>query len=383
MRKTPISFRKRLLFGALISLLSAAFAFSLVEAYVRLTRPKKDIYVLTGRIPGPNPASEWAFVDAFSAFRPKPGQYAVGKTISAQGFFATPEITLAKPKGTIRIMFLGGSATAGTGKDLTDPETWPWQTVEMVRKRVHSRVDFINAAVPGYSLFESFGRLWSRIRYFEPDIVVVCHGWNEMYYFEKADDILSWRTLPDGSWSHLTTAKPFATYSPHRIDPLIRWSQALTRIRMRYSRPLGWEVGPLTSEPLKSDYNHSGLSIYRTNLKLLREACAVMGMKLFVAKQPTLIVPNLPPEERKRCRYERHGFDHDAHVDAFREIYDVMDQEFPGSSVIDLTPISGRPECFFDHIHPTPTGCLEIATVVSEWLIAYIQEIADSQPTGP
>jgi len=375
--------KKKILFGCITSCLSAFVALLALEFFVRVTRPSMDLYGLTGRIAGVNPMSEWAVADAFCAYRTKPGQYSEDKTVNSQGFLSTPEISLEKPEGTVRIVFLGGSSTAGTGRNLADTDTWPWQTVKMIRGQVRHRIDFINAAVGGYSSFESFGRLWSRVRHFAPDIVVVYHGWNEMYYFNKADNIVSWRTLQDGSWSIAQTSKPIAVYSPRWIDPLVRRSQALTRIRIRLSRPQSGEVGSPSDAPLNTDFNHDGLPIWRTNLKLIREACDVLGARLFVAKQATLIVPDLPDDERKRCRYDYHGFDHDAHVRAFLEIYRIIDEEILGNSIIDVTPLSGRPECFFDHIHPTPDGCLEIAKIVSDSLVTYIRELENGQQVNP
>ena len=33
-----------------------------------------------------------------------------------------------------------------------------------------------------------------------PDIIIVNHAWNEMYYFDDSKKVQSWRTLSDGSW---------------------------------------------------------------------------------------------------------------------------------------------------------------------------------------
>jgi len=380
---TELSRRKKILFGYITTCLSAFAALTALEIFVRVTRPDIDLYELTGRIAGVNPMSRWAVVDAFCAYRTKPGQYPEDKTVNSHGFLSTPEIAPDKPAGTVRIVFLGGSSTAGTGRNLADTDTWPWQTVEMIRKQVPRRVDFINAAVGGYSSFESYGRLWSRIRHFAPDIVVVYHGWNEMYYFNKADDILSWRTLPDGSWSVAATSKPIAVYPPHWIDPLIRRSQALTRIRIRLSRPESGEVGSPSDATLDTDFNHDGLQIWRTNLRLIRETCEVIGARLFVAKQATLIVPGLSADEQKRCRYDFHGFDHGAHVNAFSGIYRIIDEEIPENAIIDVTSLSGRPECFFDHVHPTPHGCTQIAQMISGALVPYIEGMHSSQQQNP
>jgi hypothetical protein len=381
MRLLTLSFIKKILLCCIMPVLSVLIVFLAFEGYVRLSRPDINLYKLTGRVAGsPTQMSEWAFVDAFCAYKAKPSLYAGGKTVNSHSFISTPEITQDKPDDTVRIVFLGGSSTAGTGKNLPNKRTWPWQTVQMIREQVPTSIDFINGAVGGYTSFESYGRLWSRIRHFSPDIIVVNHGWNEMYYFEKSDNILSWRIRKDGSWSIEQTTKPTISIPPHWIDPTIKWSQLLCQIRFHFFSIQEGEVGAVSELPLREDFNHKGLPIWRTNLKLLREACAIMDAKLFVTKQATLIVPKLPIEERTRCRYNFHGFDHDAHVRAFSEIYKIIDEEISVDSVIDLTPLSGRPELFYDHIHPTSLGCYEIASLVSKPLVSYIKQMNIDQP---
>lgn len=372
--------KKRLLFTFVASLMGFIICFLALEVYVRFTRPKIDLYELTGRLPVPNPMSYWALIDAFSAYRGKPGQYVDGKMVNKFGFISTPEITISKPNNTIRIIFLGGSSTAGTGWNLRDEETWPWQTIQLLKKNTKLDVDFINAALGGYTSFESYGRLWSRLRHFSPDIVILTHGWNEMYYFNQSEDIVNWRTLKDGSWEFDLLKNPTAIYSPHFADSLIRWSQLLTVFRLSVSKPNNGEIGPSVRKQLKSNFNHKGLEIWRTNLKLIRELCRVTGARLFVLKQATLITPDLPASERRKCRYDFHGFDHNAHVEAFRGIYQVISDEIDHNFIIDTTVLSGHPELFFDHIHPNPVGTRKIASIVSQALNDYVEEIGASQP---
>lgn len=176
-----LTLRKKFLFIGTVFLFSTTFTLIALEVYVRTFRPMIDLNHVTGRTTGPNPNAEWAFLDAFSAYRGKPGIYKgnEGRTINRHGFISTPDISVFKPPGTLRIVFLGGSSTAGT-KLRKDQETWPWKTVEMIRDKTRGKVDFINGALGGYTSFESYGRLWSRIRHFSPDIIVVYHGWNEM-----------------------------------------------------------------------------------------------------------------------------------------------------------------------------------------------------------
>jgi hypothetical protein len=278
------------------------------------------------------------------------------------------------PSGAIRIVVLGGSSTAGTGWNLPDVQTWPWKVHERLSKELSNQTgQFINAAVGGYSSFESLGRLWSRIRFLKPDILVVNHGWNEMYYFSSVNELFERHTLPDGSWSLDVNSQPVTIYEPLWLDRFFRPSQLLTRVRFKFSTMISGEVGGTASETLATSCDRRSVDVWRMNLRLIRETASLMGAKLFIAKQATLVVPELPASERARCRYKFHGFDHDAHVRAFSDIYRVIDDEIPQGSIVDLTVLSGQPEYFNDHVHPTPKGTTAIARIVATHLVNYLR----------
>lgn len=361
---------KRLLFAVALILLCLTVAFLGLEVYLRIARTPLDLYAETGRKPAANPMASWANLDAFSAYRPRPGVRGAGKTVNGHGFMSTPEIPLVKPPGTVRLVFLGESSTAGTGVNLKDSDTWPWKTVERIREKTGVRVDFINAAAGGYTTFESYGRLWSRLRHFDPDVVVLTHGWNEMYYFDRVDDILSWRTLPDGSWS-FDQPRLRGTYEPYRIDPLLRWSQALIRVRLAWARELAPRGADIGKWPRAAAFDPRALEIFRTNLRLFRQTAEVIGARLVVAKQATLVVPGGSREQRERCRFPDR--DYDAYAQTFQKMYRVIEEEIPADSVVDVTPVSGRLGSFYEHIHPTPRGTTEIAAIVSDFLVPLVE----------
>ncbi|MEX2668698.1 SGNH/GDSL hydrolase family protein [Candidatus Uabimicrobium amorphum] len=375
-----ISPRKKIIFASVATLVLCSVVFLILEIYLRIAKDYVDLDQFTGKKPGvSNPNKQWAFIDAFCAFSPQPGQrYTFGKltnkTVNDHGFFSTPPISAKKPQGTIRILFLGGSSTAGTGHNLQDTDTWPWQTIDLLRKRLPTKkIDFINGSCAGYSTFESYGRLWSRLRHFSPDIVVMNHAWNEMQYFAQAENIHQWRVLKNSSWKFQDIHKVVKLYEPHWVDHFVKYSQLLIRIRFQFSTLINGEIGQVAEQELQTDFNHKGLSILQTNFKLIRETCSVIDAKLFVAKQATLISTNTLPQHRTKCRCEYHGFNYDAHIRAFEAIYNTIDKEFAAKSVIDLTSLSGQPDYFFDHVHPTPLGCKKIAEIVAEKLVWYIK----------
>lgn len=350
--------------------------FAVAEYWVRQTQPHDDLLAVTGQKKTQSWMQAWAQVDAFSAYRGRTGTYVDGvKTVNRYGFISTPDLPVTRDDpNTLRIVFLGGSSTAGTGGawggDLPDRETWPWQVAEALRAKLPGRkVEFINAGLSGYSSFESYGRLWSRIRFFKPDIVVVYHAWNEMYYFNKGDDIVNWRTLPDGSWGfHEEQTRKL--YEPLWIDAWIHRSQLLTKARLRLSSQQRGETAE--SKPLSDHFNPAALDVFRDNMRLIASATQLMGAELFVVKQATLVAADLPIEWQARCRYDFHGFDHRAHVDAFAQVFKILDEEFPADHIIDLTNLSGNPEYFFDHVHPNTIGARKIASGVARGLLIYL-----------
>src|SRR5688572_15310892 len=104
--------RKRRLFIVITVLASLLLAFICLEIALRIVKPV-DLYGQTGRILTGSPMRSWAVTDGFSAYRPKPGAGRAGKTINRHGFVSTPELPLNKPPGTVRLLFLGESSTAG------------------------------------------------------------------------------------------------------------------------------------------------------------------------------------------------------------------------------------------------------------------------------
>lgn len=369
--------RNRLTAFAALVLLPLTMAFVAGEFWVRANKDDIDLLAMTGAAQGDNPMSPWAVVDAFGAYRGRPGfsKPALGKSINSEGFMATPELTLAKPQGTLRIAFLGGSSTAGQGgdeADLADEDTWPWQVVEALRAaRPDQPIEFLNAALGGYSSFETMGRLWARVRFYKPDVLVLNHGWNELYYWKAKhmDEPTNWRRLDDGGWSLSRYQAKTPLISPWPIDGMIQWSQLLVRIRMKFSPRVLGEAGGADDDGLVDFYDPRGADVWRTHLQLIAYTAELMGAELFVTKQSTLIVPDLADDLRARCQYSHHGFDHDAHVQAFEHLYRVVDEVFPTEQVIDLTPLSGRGDLFVDHVHPNPTGAAAIAEIVANALL--------------
>ncbi len=85
---------------------------------------------------------------------------------------------LVAPKGDrYRILCLGDSRTYGFGVE--NDETWPARLQATLDVRAPGRYDVINAGVPGYSIFHGARYLETLGITLEPDMVLLCFGYND------------------------------------------------------------------------------------------------------------------------------------------------------------------------------------------------------------
>jgi len=86
--------------------------------------------------------------------------------------FRSPEISVPKPPGTVRLAFLGSSITYDPYVD--NASTWPHLVTQAIQSAYPTcRVDYINAGVPGFSSPRIFIYYLAYVSKLEPDIVVL------------------------------------------------------------------------------------------------------------------------------------------------------------------------------------------------------------------
>ncbi len=343
----------------------------MAELTVRELMPPIDLLALTGINMSQGPIDQWADEDAFCAYQPKPGIFSEAKTVNEHGHFSTPPIGFEKPDSTMRIVFLGGSSTAGTGFNVPDSITWPWQTVAQLRALGH-RIDFINGAAGGYTTFESYGRLWSRLRFFSPDIVVVVHGWNDSYYINRLDEWPTlWRSNKNGG-TGFHYKEYMEHFAPMALDKGVAWSQLLSRLRLALYAAPGRGVVIVEEErnqPIETTFDRDVLHIYADNMRLIKDFCQSNGMEMFVMKQPTMLVRS--KIDSSNFHWSGHSLSAKCVMDVLDAFHAITDTIVPSSHIIDLRGLSGNAEMLADQVHPSLKGCSTIANVVSAHLHAH------------
>jgi lysophospholipase L1-like esterase len=102
--------------------------------------------------------------------------------------FRGPEFSKNKPRGTYRVICLGGSTTFGT-RELDDSQTYP----ALLERKLNQtpgplRFEVINAGVLGWTSAESLINLQFRVLELSPDMVIDMEGVNDAIAMRKPDE---------------------------------------------------------------------------------------------------------------------------------------------------------------------------------------------------
>jgi lysophospholipase L1-like esterase len=94
--------------------------------------------------------------------------------------FRGPEIAVPKPPGVIRLAFLGASTT-WCGEVSGNEAVWPHLVAAGLEKRFPgAKFDYVNGAVPGYTMNASLRNLEHRVASLAPDVIVIYEATNDM-----------------------------------------------------------------------------------------------------------------------------------------------------------------------------------------------------------
>lgn len=309
----------------------------------------------------------------------EPSEHAI--FISANGYRG-PAFAVRKPAGTLRIVALGASSVFdGNASDSQDDleNTWPHLMGKRLRERGYDNVEVINAGVPGHTSANSLARLYTQLWMYEPDIVLIYHGWNDFKF---------WRQLEISPEQPLIAR--YANYDPYQdpfihyqggLDRLLSNSQLYSTLRMRYFQ---WRLDP-GAEGVSSDdrapastFSDFGPQQFQLNLELFVKACETIGASPVLLTQATLVAPDNSGQDRQRIGYRYMLLDHDGIVAAYERSYRIVADisERTGAQLIDVAAqMNGRSALFKDHVHTTTAGSVELARIVAAEL-----DVGDTRP---
>lgn len=304
--------------------------------------------------------------------------------INSRGFRG-PEVSIDKPPDRPRVVFLGGSQVfdyTGGG--------WPG-LAEVEWRRLGLDVEVINAAVPGYNSTDSLESFLTDIWTLRPDLVVVCHGWNDIKYFRRMTGGRPYRELPPPipmSWD-----KDWRLY-PSGPDKLLTASSLYRYMRVGLISALITEEGYDARGPAPdtSPYERHrfpgiwGPEQFSINLALIAELSKINGALLAVCVQARLERGAASSGTSFEDYARRNTGLHPDDVVRAMAIVDAAVRRVANERrfiVLDMDQALGRrPEYFVDAIHFTPAGSRQAARFVAAQLHDAIAQRAPSV-SGP
>ena len=190
------------------------------------------------------------------------------KPFSSQRFKG-PLVQLPKPAAVIRVMCYGDSLTDGPYRG-----GWPaWLHVLLNRGPaiLGRRFEVINAGVAGYSSHQGLRRFLEEVDEYQPDLLLVSFGWN---------DVAEAIGQPDKSFQI-------------PLGPMVACQRVLVRYRaylvlMYYTR--SWRVQPPPS-PKGSVHPRVDLADYLANLDRFRTEAEAHGIPIVFLTRPHKLAP--------------------------------------------------------------------------------------------
>jgi hypothetical protein len=228
---------------------------------------------------------------------------------------------------------------------------------------------------------------------FEPDYVLIYHGWNDVVYFRWLDPDKSLlrgykpaSMLPGSQYGLVDN--PFMYYRG-ALDRLLSNSQLYAHLRWRFWE---WRLGLLGEEGLLrfgertprqayryadtlDAYNDWGPRQFELNLRLLVSAARDIGATPVLLTEPRLLSPPTSQMTEKRVPFGSVGLTAPALGRAFADVDRVVRRvgEQKNVPVLDLAKTySEQSDLFVRHVHLSPAGSEAVGTAVAELLASMI-----------
>ncbi|MBN1827189.1 MAG: hypothetical protein JW958_13105 [Candidatus Eisenbacteria bacterium] len=342
-RRPPISPGKTLLF----SVITVVLFFLLLEGAARLllrpdeapTHREHEKLIRVLGLPGlteilePDPVLFWKLRAGVRNKRIAGalGGYGVDFTASTndEGYRSPP----FRSGDTFRVIALGNSCTFGVG--VGDDQTWPRLLEERMRLFHGPDAEVVNAGVPGYTAYQGLRWLGRRGLALDPDLVLLCFGFN---------DAATWASRTDRETARALDAERFAA-------PLLRRS-ALAAALSRTARRLRGDDdsrGADSDEPAGETPRLPPGDFVKTLVEMKR-LCDARGVPVIY-----LIWPYRKQKEEGSA---------DLIVYQPGVVAAARETESPIISLIEPF-LRAEGDLFIDNIHPSAAGCSVAAEAIA------------------
>jgi lysophospholipase L1-like esterase len=213
--------------------------------------------------------------------------------------FRGPEYAIPKPEGTYRVMVAGDSIAQAY--EMTYPDSWEKRLEDLLnRSRVPEkspkRYEVINAAVMGYVSWQSVVRLHDRGMKYQPDLVLLLVGSNDMAY----STLPFWYAGLDLSQFGIFKKESNPTVRKQVWKFILKYSHIAKHLalrqealKQRLNRPTEIELALERRHNPKASFNEKGLKQFVHNLELVRKLVKARGGRLCLITWPVVLSPDL------------------------------------------------------------------------------------------
>ncbi|MFT5685335.1 MAG: lysophospholipase L1-like esterase, partial [Myxococcota bacterium] len=328
MRRLPLS--RRLLYAAI----TAAGLMLIVESAVRMLY-RVELGAWASPAPAKHEGAPTLRGNPYLLFEFAPGirhEQGVEVRINSLGLRG-PEPVMPRPDGVRRILTTGDSSVFGFGV----PEEAVFS--EVAALALGPGIESINAAIPGYSSYQSINLLRLRALKTEPDLIVIGNLWSDNNFDSFVDrDLLATTT----GYERSPTARLQRALSISAIYRVADWKLRVSE-RSKKIRTVSWQVGSQQHIGLR----RVAINDYAANLEILVGMADEIGAEVIF-----LLLAN---EEDVRT--------HVGGEKAWTPYREVMRQaaERHGAQVIEVPSLFRDSELskdalFLDEMHPTVAG---------------------------
>jgi lysophospholipase L1-like esterase len=314
--------------------------------------------------------------DPYLVYSPIPKWHGRYTRYNALGFRGA-ELPERKPPHTLRLAVLGGATAFGAF--VKDEQTFPAVLQELLqrtpaRASVHassSKVEVINAAVPGYVSTQELIALHLKVLPLTPDVVIIFDGLNDIFNFaagrrNHATKMEEWENQCTMTTMERTKALLRRSSALLRLGGALRWQlfQWIQHARRQQDAEPQWEPPPGTIDGTTVVY----LENLRSMLALLK-ARAITAVTIF---QPARLWAMSEEEMQAATHYplERVRAMRSLHKTMKQGVLDITAQFGPGFSVLDFDDIGKVPSFLIegDDIHLTEAGHRAVARRIADFI---------------
>lgn len=348
----------------MLAVLIAMLIFAALEAAIQWRSYKRTGHSIFTRVQGESTYVHDAEL-GFNLLRPNHrsggGQQEV---VSNSWGLRSPEITEAKPHGTVRIAVLGASTVMGAYAP-TNQDTFPGRLQTLLRERFGDRpIEVINAGVVGLSIQQQTRLFERRISRFAPDLTIVYTGFNDFSNYCR-------KTSREQAW----VARPLVAIDLPSwllsIELLLKNTVPLRSLPMGLSP--GVKVEALDLDP------------YQQKVGALLNALQASGTRPLIARNARSYRRDQPMAEQQRlsatARFYKPCFDLEGLHALYERHNDVISEVAATSGVPVLAldeVLPGGDKYFADASHFSPLG----EQLVAAWLADRVEPMLRAITTG-